>query len=229
MSIKNYYKTFLEVIKLPSAKLCFYEYIEPGDIRATYHAFTRPHPRLKIIGAKTIGAALIDLTRFPDRQAYLDHIGAKNHAGHHARRARKRGYQFSEIDRNAYIDEIHAINTSLEQRQGRAMHQAYLEKSLSFDALPHFYYYGILAPDKRLVAYANLGIYGNFAAFSRMLGYRNNDGVMHLLLVEAICRLIDEKQVRYVMYDTFFGAHAGMRTFKTILGFTPYRARYVLQ
>lgn len=229
MSINSYFNTFLQIIKLPLAKLCFYECLEPGDIRSTYRAFTRPHPRLKVIRAKTIGAALIDLAHYPDRQSYLEQIGAKNHGGHHARRARKRGYRFSEIDRNAYIDEIHAINTSIEQRQGRSMDQQYVEKCLAYDSLPHFYYYGILDPDNHLVAYANLGIYGNFAAFSRMLGLRNNDGIMHLLLAEAICRLIDEKQVRYVMYDTFFGAHPGMRTFKTILGFQPYRARYVLQ
>jgi hypothetical protein len=31
------------------------------------------------------------------------------------------------------------------------------------------------------------------------------------------------------MYDTFFGAQPGMRQFKTILGFKPYRAKYRLQ
>ena len=84
-------------------------------------------------------------------------------------------------------------------------------------------------PQGKLVAYATLGVYGNFASFSQMLGIRNNDGIMHLLLVDAISRLIDEKQVQYVMYDTFFGAQPGLKTFKTILGFQPYRARYSLQ
>jgi hypothetical protein len=62
-----------------------------------------------------------------------------------------------------------------------------------------------------------------------MMGIRNNDGIMHLLLSEAICRLIDGGKVRYVMYDTFFGAQPGLRNFKTILGFRPYRASYSLQ
>jgi hypothetical protein len=225
----QHYNTFIQAINLPVAKLCFDEKIHPDDVRTTYRIFTRPHPRYKFIRAKTIGAALIDLSHFSSRADYLEQIKNKNHGGYHAKRARNRGYVFAEIDRNNYVDDIYAINTSLENRQGRPMEGHYLEKRSHYDALAHFRYYGILNPDGKLVAYANLGIYGNFAAFSHMLGIRNNDGIMHLLLSEAICRLIDDKQVRYVMYDTFFGAQPGMRTFKTILGFKPYRARYTLQ
>lgn len=225
----QHYNTFIQAINLPVAKLCFYEHIDPDDIRSTYHAFTRPHPRFRFIQAKTLGAALIDLGRFPDRQAYLDQIKAKNHGGYHAKRAQKRGYVFRAIDRNDYIDQIHAINISLDQRQGRPMDARYSEKRETFEKRAHFRYYGIFDTQEQLVAYANLGLYGNFAAFSQMLGMRNNDGIMHFLLVESICRLIDDKQVRYVMYDTFFGAQPGLRSFKTILGFQPYRARYSLQ
>jgi hypothetical protein len=225
----QHYNTFIQAINLPVAKLCFHEHIDPEDIRTTYRAFTRPHPRFRLIRAKTVGAALIDLSRFADRHAYEERIKAKNHGGYHAKRARKRGYRFVDIDRNDYIDDIHAINTSLDMRQGRRMDRKYTEKHEAFVTLPHFRHHGILDPQGKLVAYASLGIYGNFAAFSQMLGYRNNDGVMHLLLVETISRLIDERQVRYVMYDTFFGAQPGLKTFKTILGFQPYRARYFLQ
>jgi hypothetical protein len=79
------------------------------------------------------------------------------------------------------------------------------------------------------VAYANLGLYGNFGGFSQLIGMRNNDGIMHLLIVEIIAQMIEQRQVRYVMYDTFFGAQPGMQTFKKILGFRPYRAKYTLQ
>jgi len=222
-------RKIIQAINLPVAKLCFHEDIEPSDIRLTYRAFTRPHPRFLVIRAKTIGAALIDLSRFADRQAYQEHIKAKNHGGYHAQRARKRGYRFVDIDRNDYVDDIHTINTSLDMRQGRPMDNQYTAKCEAFDTLPHFRYHGILDPAGKLVAYATLGIYGNFAAFSQMLGLRNNDGIMHLLLVEAISRLIDDRQVRYIMYDTFFGAQPGLRSFKTILGFQPYRACYSLQ
>ncbi|MFC0252444.1 hypothetical protein [Massilia consociata] len=225
----QHYNTLLEVIKLPKAELCFTQEIDPDDIKKTYRTYTKPHPRFKLIRHKTIGAALIDLSVFPDRQAYLDHIKGKNQGGYHAKRARNRGYAVQEIDRNNYVDDIHEINTSLDERQGRPMDQKYLEKREHFEKQKHFRYYGVLNSQGKLVAYANLGIYGNFAAFSQMLGIRNNDGIMHLLLTEAICRLIDDGQVRYVMYDTFFGAQPGLKTFKTILGFRPYRASYTLQ
>jgi hypothetical protein len=78
------------------------------------------------------------------------------------------------------------------------------------------------------VAYGNLGLYGNFAAFSHLMGIRNNDGIMHFLVVEIISAMIELQQVRYIMYDTFFGANPGMQTFKKILGFRPYRAKYSL-
>jgi hypothetical protein len=225
----EHYAAFMQAMNLPIAKLCFHEQIHPADIRDTYRSFTRPHPRYKLIRAKTVGAALIDLSAFPCRQAYLDHIKGKNEGGYHAKRALKRGYVFSEIDRNHYVDEIYAINTSLYHRQGRPMEGHYTTKQEYYDSLAHFGYYGILDREGKLVAYANIGIYGNFAAFSQMLGLRNNDGIMHLLLVEIICRLIDARQVDYVMYDTFFGAQPGMRAFKTKLGFKPYRVRYSLQ
>ena len=225
----QHYNTFLEVMKLPRARLNFLRQIDPEDIKATYRNYTKPHPRFKIIGHKTIGAALIDLADFPDRAAYMEHIKGKNQGAHHARRARSRGYVVREIDCNDHVDDIHEINTSLDVRQGRKMDQKYLEKQERFDLQKHFHYWGVLNPQGKLVAYASLGIYGNFASFSQMMGIRNNDGIMHLLLSEAVCRLIDAGQVRYVMYDTFFGAQPGLRNFKTILGFRPYRASYTLQ
>ena len=225
----QHYNTFLEVMKLPRARLYFSQQIDPVDIRATYRNYTKPHPRFKIIRHKTIGAALVDLAQFPNRDAYLDHIKGKNQGGYHAKRARSRGFVVREIDRNDYVDDIHEINTSLDVRQGRKMDGHYLEKQERFDRQKHFHYWGVLNPQGKLVAYATRGIYGNFASFSQMMGIRNNDGIMHLLLSEAICRLIDGGKVRYVMYDTFFGAQPGLRNFKTILGFRPYRASYSLQ
>jgi hypothetical protein len=225
----QHYNTFLEVIKLPRASLSFSKSIDPADITATYRNYTRAHPRYKVFRHKTIGAALIDLSGYADRHAYLEQIKGKNEGGYHARRARSRGYVVRDIDRNDHIDDIHDIHTSLDVRQGRALDHQYREKQQHFDQKRHFRYWGVVSPESRLVAYATLGTYGNFASFSQMMGIRNNDGIMHLLLSEAICQLIDSGEVRWVMYDTFFGAQPGLRNFKTILGFRPYRASFSLQ
>jgi hypothetical protein len=228
-ALLRHFDTLRQVISLPRADLCFDASIHADDIPATYRQFTKPHPRYKIIRNKTIGAALIDLARYPATTAYLDTIQGKNRGAWHAKRARTRGYACTEIERNDYIDDIHAINTSLDMRQGRAMDQKYLDKITHYERLPHFDHYGVLNGEGRLVAYANIGRYGNFSAFSQLMGVRNNDGIMHLLIVDIITRLIERQRVRYVMYDTFFGAQSGLQNFKRILGFEPYRVKYSLQ
>jgi hypothetical protein len=194
----------------------------------TFTYFTKPHPRYKLIRNKSVGIALIDLTTFPDRDAYISSVSRKDEAAHHGKRALRRGYIFQEIDRNNYIDDIHAINTSSTKRQGRPMDHAYLEKPHRYETNPHFRYFGVTDSNGVLVAYCNIAIYGNFAATDRLLGYKNNDGTMYLLLVEIICLLINEGPVRYFMYDTFFGAQEGLRNFKRRLGFQPYRVCYSL-
>jgi hypothetical protein len=227
--ILRHYNTLIQLLRLPVAHLQFQQSIDPEHIKSTYRYYTKPHPRYKIIGHKTMGAALIDLQSLDTREKYLECIKGKNAGAYHAKRARSRGYVFSEIDRNRYVDDIFAINTSLDNRQGRPMDAHYREKKTSFETLKHFRYYGILNPEGHLVAYANLGLYGNFGGFSHLIGIRNNDGIMHFMVVEIISQLIEARQVRYVMYDTFFGAQPGMQTFKKILGFRPYRAKYTLQ
>ncbi|MBD8531145.1 MULTISPECIES: hypothetical protein [unclassified Massilia] len=227
--ISHHYKLLTEILRLPVAELHFHEALDPADIRATYRYYTKPHPRYKLIRNKTVGAALLDLNAVPNEQQYLELIKGKNAGAHHAKRARNRGYQLRHIDRNAHIDDIYAINTSLEERQGRPMDTKYREKPSHFETLKHFRYYGVFNPEGRMVAYANLGHYGNFASFSQLIGIRNNDGIMHMMVVDIVSELLGEQRVRYLMYDTFFGAQPGLQTFKKILGFRPYRAKYALQ
>jgi hypothetical protein len=227
--ISYHYKLLTDILRLPVAELLFDQAIDPADIGATYRYYTKPHPRYKLIRNKTIGAALLDLGSLGSAEQYLELIRGKNAGAWHAKRARGRGYRLRHINRNAHIDDIHAINTSLEERQGRPMDAKYREKQAHFDTLAHFRYYGVFNPEGRLVAYANLGHYGNFASFSQLIGIRNNDGIMHMMVVDIVSELIGERRVRYLMYDTFFGAQPGMQTFKTILGFRPYRVRYMLQ
>ncbi len=228
-SLLNHVATLGTLLRMPSAALRFDSRIEPVNVASTYRYYTKPHPRYKLIEHKRWGAALIDLRQFATRDAYLARIQGKNLGAWHARRARKRGYVTAIIDRNAHVEAIHAINVSIGQRQGRPMDAAYQEKQTAFDVLSNFSYYGVFDNAGKLVAYANIGVYGNFSSFSQLIGYRNNDGIMHLLVSDIVSRLIDEGEVEYVMYDTFFGALPGMRQFKTILGFRPYRARFSLQ
>lgn len=227
--LTRHLSTLADVARLPVATLHFHSRIDPQRIPEAYRYHTKPHPRYRIIRNKTLGAALIDLKQAGSPGRYMDAIGGRNQGAALARKARARGYTLSEIDRNKFVDEIHAINTSVENRQGRPMDRHYLQKVEHFESEKHFRYFGILDPEGTLAAYANVAIYGDFCAFSQILGRRNNHGVMHMLVVDLVSRALDESQLRFFMYDTYFGASPGMRHFKSIVGFTPYRVRYRLE
>lgn len=218
-----------QLARLPVARLRFEQALHPQDILRAHAYFIRRHPRLKIFRNKTMGIALIDLAAFGgDVGNYLQTVNRKDHAGPKSRKATTRGYRLRPIDRNEHIDEIHAIHISCEERQGRPMDNTYLVKKTRYDNLPHGASYGVFDPDGRLAAYCSTLRYGNFVSTDQLMGYKNNDGIMHLLLLTIICRLIEESDVDYFMYDTFLGAQPGLREFKRRIGFRPYRARYEL-
>lgn len=231
--LANQCKLVLDVVRLPVARLCFDTSYDPEDVRETHRRFTSPHPKYKVFGYKQLGVALIDLRRLAGPVEYLDSITGQRGAASYVSKARRRGYSLAQIDRNEHVDAIHAINTSLASRQGRPMDPSYQEKKASFEKRSHYRYFGVFSKQGQLMAYCNIGRYGNFAAFSQLLGYRNNDGIMHLLVSDVVSLLLMELQAgdgpEFVMYDTFFGAQPGLRQFKTMLGFTPYRVRYSLR
>lgn len=217
------------LMQLPKVRLEFQSARDPGNVERIFRHFTKRHPRFLVIRNKTLGAALVNLSSFQAPSEYMASIKGRNSAEHHARRARARGYTVAEIDRNDYIDDIHHINTSVQLRQGQAMADSYLAKQYHYVADRNYRYYGTLDTQGRLVAYGEVGLWGNFAAFNRIIGIRNNDGIMHLLVSQIICNFIEDGEVDYLMYDTYFGASPGLKLFKTALGFSPYHARYCLQ
>jgi len=221
--------TLKQISKLPIANLHFEMNINPDDIQKTYKYFTKPHPLYKVFRNKGLGAELITLNTYPTRDSFLDAMKMKNRAGRYAKRALARGYRVLEIDRNNFVDDIHAINTSIEIRQKRPMDQGYLKKIEQFEAKRNFRYFGVLNKEGKLFAYCNVGFYGNFYSLDRIIGHRNNDGVMHLLVIEMVCRLIDAGNAKYLMYDTYFGASPNMKMFKSMFGFEPFRVKFSIQ
>jgi hypothetical protein len=219
----------LDISKLPVAHLEFRLDMNPDDVKRMHAHFTKPHPKYKIVQNKSLGAALIDLTRYASGDDYMASVKGRNSAEHHARKARSRGYVVVEIDRNDFIDDLHEINTSLDTRQGRPMDDTYRQKQTCYPREKNYKYFGVVNPAGKLAAYSNLGFYGNFVAFDRLLGLRNNDGVMHLMVTEIVRQMIESRTYAYLMYDTYFGASPGLRAFKKMLGFEPYRAKYSLQ
>lgn len=220
----------IDIARLPVAGLEFRLDMNPDDVRRMHAHCTKPHPRYKLFQNKSFGAALVDLSRFGDRDEYMGNIkGGRNSAEHYAKKAKSRGYVVVEIDRNEFVDDIHAINTSLDSRQGRPMDDPYLRKVEHYPREKNYRYFGVLNSAGKLMAYSNIGSYGNFVAFDQLLGVRNNDGMMHLMLTEIISQDIESRRYSYLMYDTYFGASPGLQLFKKLLGFEPYRVKYSIQ
>lgn len=150
-------------------------------------------------------------------------------AGH--RTARKRadrcerlGYRFAVIDRSRFNDDIHAINTSLAERQGRPMTDGYTRRH-NHGALPEYrcerhrvHTYGILHADT-LVAYLTLYRVGQLALVSMILGHGahlKND-IMYLLAAGTIDDQADKGGVLY--YNRWDSGTDGLRYYKERVGF----------
>ena len=215
-----------DICALPVAQLRFDLAAHPEQ-RRMYELFTRRHPRLKIVRNKTLGIALVDLAHFRSAQDYLRQVRFSGHAGPQRKKALALGYTVREIDRNGFVNAIHAINVSAPVRQGRPMDPGYRVKKVRYEQPRHVVTYGVFDVGERLMAYCVVGFYGNFAATDQLLGYKTSHGIMYLLLSEIICRLIEGRRLDFFMYDTFLGAKPGLRDFKRRTGFRPYRARYL--
>ncbi|UVW30307.1 hypothetical protein [Massilia sp. H6] len=216
------------VARLPVVRLQFHLVLNPENVEKSYRYYTKPHPKYKIFPNKAVGAALVDLTRFRSRDDYAQELKRRKEAERHVKKARSKGYAVMEIDRNDFVDDIHEINNSVEIRQGRPMDPAYRDKKTSYQSEVNFRYYGVLSQHGQLMAYCEVAYLGNFAAFNRVIGIRNNDGIMHLMVAEIISQVIETGKFDYLMYDTYFGASPGLKTFKKMFGFEPYRAKYSL-
>lgn len=93
------------------------------------------------------------------------------------------------IDRAERVDEIYAVNTSVEHRQGRRMEDEYWERPeyepLGAQCDRHaINCYGVLSPAGQLVAYAFVYRIGELALISQILGVHDDDdhGFMYLLM-----------------------------------------------
>ena len=196
-----------------------------------FNKFSAPHPKHPEHGAYQDGCSILVLP------ATFDEYWA-GPAGYATRRkvrkALKLGYTFQVIDRDAYLDDIFAINTSMAERQGRAMTEAYRNRPEPFGRLPDFTCprhqvrtYGVLK-DGHLVAYTWLYQVGEMCLFSTILGHGEHlsAGVMYLLVAETIRDIIAVAGTRYAMYNMHNSGTDGNRVSKEQMGFSAYWVRW---
>jgi hypothetical protein len=188
-------------------------------------SFRRRHPRYKVVGFKAVGVALLPIDDVADGEAYL---ATRRYARRRARRADRLGYSVALFDPAPRHSELLAVHASLPERQGRPIDADYLDADATWETGPQIDYLGVFK-DGALLAYSRVQYAGEIAGLPRIMGHGDHldNGVMFLLMAGIVDRVKSTRpEVRYVMYDTFFGAPDGLRSFKTNLGFQPYYVRW---
>jgi hypothetical protein len=143
-----------------------------------------------------------------------------------AHSAERRGYTFHVVNREDHTDELHAINTSADRRQGRPMSESYL-KRYEYSPLPTYpcerhqvRTYGVKDPDGRLVAYLWLYIAGQLRLCSSIIGHAAHleNNIMYLLFRGMLERELARDPDGVVMYHRWDNGTDGLRFYKERVG-----------
>lgn len=202
-----------------------------------------PHRFKEQLGTETYsrGASILEM---PDSlQAWRDkHRTARKRAD----RASRLGYQFDEIDRSQFNDDLHEINTSLPERQGRPMTDGYTRRH-NHGALPHYpcdrhrvHTYGVLqnptsAPrrtvgsnDSILAAYLTLYRCGELGLVSMILGHGDHlrNDIMYLLMAGVIAD--QAHHGGYLFYNRHDSGTPGLAFYKERVGFHATDIEWIL-
>lgn len=150
-----------------------------------------------------------------------------------AARCAAHGYAFTPFARHEHVDAIHAINTSLRERQGRPMSTGYLNRPVygpdEYTCRRHrINPYGIFSDTGKLVAYAFIYRSGELALVSQILGHGDHldQGVMHLLLRETVWA--ENSEGGFLVYNRHDSGRPGLRQFKEWFRFRPTRIEWSL-
>lgn len=149
-----------------------------------------------------------------------------------ATRASRRGYRFVAVRPEERVDELHAINTSMPERQGRPMSAGYQARPSYtpdpvYPCLRHAVRrYGVEHQDGTLVAYLWLYRAGELALVSQILGHREHleNEVMYLLWAGMVeCESVEPEG--FIIYNRHNSGTDGLRFYKERVGLreTPVR------
>lgn len=218
------FNILLELHSLPIVKIRLFG---NEKCRKIYSAFTRPHPKYKIIRAKCIGVALL---KIPDTFEDFLKGGERQALRTNRTKALKEGFKYSQFEAKQYVEDILAINTSAPVRQAKPMDKSYLTREMVLKFIEENpVLHGVFNKEGTLVAYSQTVLCGEVLILNRIIGHAAfvDQGIMYLLVSEIVKEMISLKKENglplWIMYDMFFGALPGLRYFKERLGFKPYR------
>lgn len=191
------------------------------------------HPKYLLLAKFRHGIATCIL---PDTfDAYFMNIEAA--ARRNYKKAVRCGYMFSPIEFNEHLDDIGAIRSSAEFRQGKMPEELVRQPPKPVTNPPSktnlhgFPYFGILR-DGQLYGYASCFIAGELCYLEHIYGHEQfqSDGIVPMLIISIAKYLYTaHPQVKYFIYGAYFGAADSMRRFKRKFGFLPHRVSWVLR
>jgi hypothetical protein len=199
-----------------------------------YAKFTAPHENYPGYGAMEVNVAVIVIPDDVENDWW--NTAESKWMRQKVRRCQKAGYEFRRFEHNDHIDEIHEINTSLTERQGRKMSALYTEKPAPTRSLKNQPcdrhrrdYYGVFK-DGKLFAYTYIFTCGEMMVYSRLLGHGDalKDDVMNLMVFEAAKVRHAESGTRYAVYHMADNGSEGLQFFKRKMGFVGHRVVWEL-
>ena len=198
--------------------------------RERFGYFSSRHPGFPLIPRKSLGAAMISL-----QESYADYRLSKLRgiAKNNLKLAKKRKYSYARIDAVSAIDQVMEINGSRPERGGRPMPPIYFDRSKFETILREIgNAHVVKCPAGKIVAYALVSNIGELWNVDYVLGHGDhlNSGIMYMLMTHIIEEKFELAKTagnpKWIMYDTWLGASAGLRQFKAVLGFSPYWVRW---
>jgi len=147
----------------------------------------------------------------------------------------KRHFFYQVFNYNYHLLEIHDINTSMPERQGKPMSAAYLTKPEPI-AVPwrlcvnkhRYVHIGGFNADNRLKAYCALAIVGDVAIINTILGHCDSlsHGVMNGLIDYIVNYLKTTTGVKFLNYLDLTNCSPGLRAFKESVGFKSVSVKF---
>lgn len=186
------------------------------DFVATYGTTRSPRPGHLLL-LHPLG--LLEIP--PAHGEYLRRAGPKTR--NMIRKAERSGYEYREFRWNDRLDEIHAVNTSAEVRQGRPMQGWYAHPVEPREESEFKKYFGAFKGD-RLWGYLHLVACGDFGFFRHFLGHADHlgSGVMNGLVSWTVERYAGDPALKWLKYGALVAPDDPGAAFRRHAGFRPY-------
>ena len=226
-SLRATWERTIEVLRAPRVTI---ELFGGDQARAVFDAFTAPHPRFRVTSAKRWGVALLRLPASAEAYSSATSRLVRRRRKH----AEDAGYRYALVAPLPYLDDIIAVNRSAPSRQGRPMGAKFQDRGyVAATVGAHSTIHAILDSEGRLRAYSVVIDAGDAFTFSAMIGHADDlqQGIMYLLMGEVVRDCIDARRSdgtpSWLVYDTFWGASAGLAFFKRRTGYGPHTVRWL--